>query len=109
MGVMFSIWSNIVFIQVGGKINKFSFLLWYSRNGKRKYVTHSIITKLFSVLMNKIIFCFNEQLFFFKFWGPFLSSTTDSSPDENGPVFPGLTQLRSGKIAMDYRLRKTYF
>ena len=27
----------------------------------------------------------------------------------NGPIFPGFTQLRSGKIAMDYRLRQTYF
>ena len=44
-------------IQVGGKINKFSFLLCYSKNGKRKYMTHSIITKLFSV--------FNEQFFNF--------------------------------------------
>ena len=64
-------------------------------------MTHSIITKLFSVLMN--------SCFFLKFWGPFLVSTTDPSPDENGPIFPGFTQLRSGKIAMDYRLRKTYF
>ena len=56
MGVMFSIWSNIVITQGGGKINKFSFLLCYSRNGKRKYMTHSIITKLFSVLMNRF-FC----------------------------------------------------
>ena len=68
--------------------------------GKRKYMTHSIITKFFSVLMNRI---------FLKNWGPFLLSTTDSSPDENGPIFPGFTQLGSGKIAMDYRLRKTYF
>ena len=30
------------------------------------------------------------------------SSTTDSSPDESGPIFPGFTQLRSGKIALDY-------
>ena len=37
------------------------------------------------------------------------SSTTDPSPDENCPIFPGFTQLRSGKIAMEYRLRKTYF
>ena len=65
-------------------------------NGKRKYITHSIITKLFSVLMNRFVF---------KCWGPFLSSTTDSSPDENGPVFLG---FRSGRIAMDYRLRKAY-
>ena len=36
-------------------------------------------------------------------------STTDSSADENGLIFPGFTQLRSGRIAMDYRLRKTYF
>ena len=36
-------------------------------------------------------------------------STTDSSPGENGPLLPGFTQLRSGRIAMDYRLRKTYF
>ena len=93
MRVMFSIWMNIVITQVGGKINKFSFRLCYSRNGKGKYMTHSIITKLFSVLM--------DSCFFFKFWGPFLLSTTDSSP--------GFTQLRSGKIAMDYRLRKTYF
>ena len=100
MSAMFSIWMNIIIAPVGGKINTFSFLSCYSRNGKRKYMTHSIITKLFSVLMNS---------FFFKFWGPFLSSTTDSSPDENSPIFPGFTQLRSGKIAMDYRLRKTYF
>ena len=66
-------------------------------NGKRKYITHSIITKLFSVLMNRFVF---------KFWGPFLLSATDSSPDENGPIFPC---FGSGKIAMDYRLRKTYF
>ena len=99
MRVMFSIWMNIVTTQVGGKINKFSFLLCYSRNGKGKYMTHSVITKLFSVLMN----------IFFKFWGPFLLSTTDSSPDENDPIFPGFTRLRSGKIAMDYRLSKTYF
>ena len=32
-------------------------------NGKRKYMTHSIITKLFSGLMNRFVF---------KFWGPFL-------------------------------------
>ena len=57
--------------------------------GKRKYMIHSIITKLFSVLMNR----------FFLNWGPFLLSTTDSSPDENGPIFPGFTQLGSGKIA----------
>ena len=75
---MFFIWSNIVITQVGGKINKFSFLLCYSRNDKRKYMTYSIITKLFSVLMNS----------FFKFWGPFLASNTDLSPDENGPIFP---------------------
>ena len=87
---------NIVITQVGGKINIFSFPLCYSRNGKGKYITHRIITKLFSVVMNS---------FFFNFWGPFLLSTTDSSPDENGPIFPGFTQLRSGKIAMDYRLR----
>ena len=49
-------------------------------NGKHKYITHSIITKLFSVLVNRFVF---------KFWGPFLSSATDSSPDENGPIFPG--------------------
>ena len=60
----------------------------------RKYMTHSMITKLFSVLMNRFVF---------KFWSPFLSSTTDSSPDKNGPIFPG---FRSGRIAMDYRLRK---
>ena len=95
---MFSIQRNIVIIQVGGKINKFLFLLCYSRNGKRKYMTHSIITKLFSVLMN-----------IFLFWGIFLSGTTGSSPDENGPIFPGFTQVRYGRIAMDYRLRKTYF
>ena len=65
--------------------------------GKCKYMIHSIITKLFSVLMNR---------FLKKKWGPFLLSTTDSSPDENGPIFPGFTQLGSGKIAMDYRLRK---
>ena len=59
--------------------------------GKRKYMTHSIIIKLFSVLMKGF---FN--------WGPFLLSTTDSSPDENCPIFPGFTQLGSGKIAMDY-------
>ena len=63
-------------------------------NGKRKYITHSIITKLLSALMNRFVF---------KFWGPFLSSTTDSSPD--GPIFPG---FRSERIAMDYRLRQTY-
>ena len=62
--------------------------------GKRKYMTHSIITKLFSILMNRV--------FFKKSGGPFLLSTTDSSPDENGPSFPGFTQLGSGKIAMDY-------
>ena len=90
---------NIVITQVGGKINKFPFFLCYSRNGKGKYMTHSIITNLFSVfLMNS---------FFFQFWGPFLLSTTDSSPEENGPIFPGFTKLRSGKIAMDYRLRTT--
>ena len=66
-------------------------------NGKHKYITHSIITELLFVLMNRFVF---------KFWGPFLSSATDSSPDENGQIFPG---FRSGKIAMDYRLRKTYF
>ena len=65
-------------------------------NGKRKYMLDSIITKLFSVLMNR---------FGFKFWSPFLSSTIDSSSDENGPIFPG---FRSGRIAMDYRLRITY-
>ena len=70
---MFSIWMNVVITQVERKINKFSFLPCYSRDGKRKYMTHSIITKLFSVLMNKV--------FFPKFWDPFLSSTTDSSPD----------------------------
>ena len=59
--------------------------------GKRKYMTHSIIIKLFSVLRNVF---FNS--------GPFLLTTTDSSPDENGPIFPGFTQLGSGKIAMDY-------
>ena len=64
-------------------------------------MTHNVITKLFSVLMNSC-FCF-------KFWGPFLASNTDLSPDENGPIFPSFTQLRSGKVAMDYRLRKTYF
>ena len=58
-------------------------------NGKRKYITHSIITKLLSVLMNRFVF---------KFWGPFFSSATDSSPDENGTIFPG---FRSRKIAMD--------
>ena len=68
--------------------------------GKIKYMTHSIITKLFF---------FNEQVYLKKNWGPFLLSTTVSSPDENGPIFPGFTQLGSGKIAMDYRLRKTYF
>ena len=87
--MMFSICSNIVIIYATqGMV------------GKRKYMTHSIITKLFSVLMNR---------FLKKVWGPFLLSTTDSSPHENGPIFPGFTQLRSGKIAMDYRLRKTYF
>ena len=60
--------------------------------GKRKYIAHSIIIKLFSVLMNG----------FFLNWGPFLVSTTDSSPDENGPIFLGFAQLGSGKIAMDY-------
>ena len=54
---------------------------------ERKYMTHSIITKLSSVLMKR---------FFFKFWGPFLSST-DSSPDENGPLFPGFTQIMTWK------------
>ena len=58
MGEMFSIWMNLVFTQVEGKINKFSFLLRYSRNGKRKYMTHSIIAKLFSVLMNSCFFFF---------------------------------------------------
>ena len=82
---------NIVITQVGGKINIFSFLLCYSRNGKGKYMTHRIITKLFSVLMNS----------FFLILGSISLSTTDSSPDENGPIFPGFTQLRSGKIAMD--------
>ena len=62
-------------------------------------MTHSIITKLFSVLMNS----------FFLILGSISLSTTDSSPDEKGPIFPGFTQLRSGKIAMNYRLRKTYF
>ena len=56
MRVMFSILMNIVITQVGGKINKFSFLLCYSRNDKGKYMTHSIITKLFSVLMNSLFF-----------------------------------------------------
>ena len=68
--------------------------------GKRKYMTHSIITKFFSVLMNRF--------FFLKIWGTFILSTTDLSPDENGPIFPGFTQLGSGKIVMDYKLRKTY-
>ena len=58
--------------------------------GKHKYMIHGIITELFSVLMNR---------FFFLNWGPFLLSTTDSSPDENGPIFPGFTQLGFGKIA----------
>ena len=58
---MFFIWSNIVITQVGGKINKFSFLLCYSRNDKRKYMTHSIITKLFSVLMNSYFFLFGRS------------------------------------------------
>ena len=51
---MFSIWSNIVITQVGRKINKFSFLVYATQRmvGKRKYMTHSIITKFFSVLMN---------------------------------------------------------
>ena len=35
--------------------------------------------------------------------------TTDLSPDENDPVLPGFTQLRSGRIALDYRLRKHTF
>ena len=87
MRVMFSNWMKNKQILIS------SMLL---ENGKRKYITHSIITKLFSVLMNRFVF---------KFWGSFLSSTTDSSPDENGPIFPG---LRSGRVAMDYRLRKTY-
>ena len=64
-------------------------------------MTQSIITKSFSVLM--------KRFFLKKNWGPFLLSSTDSSPDENGPIFPGFTKLGSGKIAMDYRLRKTYF
>ena len=64
--------------------------------GNRKYMTHSIITELFSVLLNRFVF---------KFWGPFLSSTTDSSSNENGPIF---SDFRSVKIDMDYRLRKTY-
>ena len=66
MGVMFSIWSNIVITQVGGKINKFSFLLCYSTNGNRRYMTHSIITKLFSVLMNRCCFFFNFGVHFFQ-------------------------------------------
>ena len=101
MGVIFSIWSNIVITQVGGKINFHFFYATQGMVGKRKYMTHSIITKLFSVLMKR--FCF------LNFGGPFLLSTTDSSPDENGLIFPDFTQLGSGKIAMDYRLRKTYF
>ena len=60
---MFSTWRNIVTIQVGGKINKFSFLLCYSRNGKRKYMTHNIITKLFSVSMNSCFFNFGVHFF----------------------------------------------
>ena len=35
--------------------------------------------------------------------------TASSSPDENGPIFPRFTQLRSERTAVDYRLRKTYF
>ena len=56
MGAVFSIWSNIVITQAGGKINTFSFLLCNSRNGKRKYILHSIIIELFSVLMNRFVF-----------------------------------------------------
>ena len=37
-------------------------------------------------------------------------STTDSSRDENGPIFPGFnTRLRSGRVVVDYRLRKHTF
>ena len=46
---------------------------------KRKYMTHSIIIKLFSILMKGF---FN--------WGQFLLSNTDSSPDENGPMVQAL-------------------
>ena len=58
MGVIFSIWSNIVITQVGGKIN---FHFFYATQGlvdKRKYLTHSIITELFSDIMNRFVFCF---------------------------------------------------
>ena len=65
MRVMFSIWMNVVITQVGGKIIKFSFLPCYSRNGKREYMTHSIITKLLSVLMNKVFFS-NFGIHFFQ-------------------------------------------
>ena len=61
MSVMSSIWRNLVIIQEGGKINKFSFLSCYSRNGKCKYMTHSIITEFIAVY---------EQFFlFFSFAG----------------------------------------
>ena len=69
--------------------------------GKRKYMIHSIITKLFSVLMNRFFFKKKLRSITFKYHRLF--------PDENGPIFPGFTQLGSGKIALDYRLRKTYF
>ena len=94
---MFSIWMNIVITQVGGIINKFSFLPCYSRNGKGKYMTHSIITKLFSVLINS--FFFNFGVHFFQVPQTHLLMK----------MVQGFTQLRSGKIAIDYRLRKTYF
>ena len=32
-------------------------------NGKRKYITHSIITKLFSVLMNRFVLNFGVHFF----------------------------------------------
>ena len=79
MRAIFSIWRNIVIIQVRGKINKFSFLPCCSRNGKCKYMTNGTITKLFFVLMNS----------FFFIWGAFLSiclSQTVECVDLKGDV-----------------------
>ena len=100
MRAMFSIWTNIVITQVGRKINKFSFLLCYSRDGNRKYMTFSIITKLFSVLMN---------ILFLNFGVNFFQVRQTHLQIKMVQYFQVLHNSDLERIAMDYRLRKTYF